>query len=186
MKVWAGIDPGNEGALSLIAEDGTIEFFDAPTALVRGTKKTRTVLVPQEMARIIKDIRARWQPSRFVVYLEKVAAMKKQGVTSMFNFGMGYGMWQGVLAGMGVSYDFVTPQRWKRELLSGMGKEKDASCVKAMQMFPAYSSKLHRPKRGGGVRYLHGRADALLLAEFGRRTYEGGVLTTTFSKRTYR
>ena len=184
MKVWAGIDPGNDGALAIISEDGRVNFRDAPTAKVQSGKKTRTVLLPQEMARWLGEIKGlsttgedligefggqELYHSALRVYVEKVTAMRGQGVTSMFNFGMGYGMWLGVLAALSIPYELVTPQRWKKEMLAGMGKKKDASVVKAIQLFPEYADQLQRPKRGGGVVRLHGRGDALLLAEMNRR-----------------
>ncbi len=168
MKVWAGIDPGNTGAIVLIQEDGHIEFHDAPTAKVQVSKKSsRTVLVPQDMVGQMRI--GRTGPRASHVYVEKATAMPKQSPNSMFNFGMGYGLWLGVLAALGIPYTLVTPQRWKKEMMAGMGKEKSASCVRAAQLFPHASDRLQRPKRGGGVIYLDGRGDALLLAELCRK-----------------
>ena len=164
MKVWGGIDPGNTGCLVLIQENGQIEFHDAPATVIKSGKRNRTVLVPQEMANRLRDIGHDDYPG-FHVYVEKVSAMPKQGVASSFNFGMGYGMWLGVLAALRIPYTLVTPQRWKKELMRGMATyEKSASCVRAAQLFPHASSQLQRPKRGVGVIYLDGRGDALLLA----------------------
>ena len=164
MRCWGGIDPGNEGCLVLIQENGQIEFHDAPTAIVKSGKRSRTVLVPQEMASRLQDIDLNEDYKGFHVYLEKVSSMPKQGIASSFNFGMGYGLWIGILAGLSIPYTLVTPNRWKKEMMAGMGKEKEASCVRAAQLFPHASSQLQRPKRGGGVIYLDGRGDALLLA----------------------
>jgi crossover junction endodeoxyribonuclease RuvC len=170
MKVWGGIDPGNAGCLALIFEIGLeIEFHDAPTAVVKSGKRNRTVLVPQEMAHRLLDIDLNEDYPGFHVYVEQVSAMPKQGVSSSFNFGMGYGMWIGILAALRIPYTLVTPNRWKKEMMAGMGKEKEASCVRAAQLFPGASERLQRPKRGGGVVYLDGRGDALLLAALCRK-----------------
>lgn len=165
MKVWGGIDPGNTGCLALIFENERIEFHDAPATIVQTGKKNRTVLVPQEMGNILRSIMG----YDCHVYVEKVSAMPKQSPNSMFNFGMGYGMWLGVLSALLIPYTLVTPQRWKKEQMAGMGKEKSASCVRAAQLFPSVSSELSRPKRGGGLVYLDGRGDALLIAELCRK-----------------
>jgi hypothetical protein len=82
---------------------------------------------------------------------------------------MGYGMWIGILAALHIPYTLVTPNRWKKEMMAGMGKEKEASCVRAAQLFPAAGALLSRPKRGGGVVHLDGRGDALLLAALCRK-----------------
>lgn len=174
MKVWGGIDPGNTGSLVLIFEDGRIELYDAPASIVKSGKREKTVLVPQEMGNILRAAhlaaRREGDDSHVLhVYVEKVASMPKQGVASSFNFGMGYGMWLGVLAALQIPYTLVTPNRWKKEQMAGMGKEKSAACVRAAQLFPAVSDQLSRPKRGGGIIYLDGRGDALLLADLCRK-----------------
>ncbi len=171
MKVWGGIDPGNQGCLALLYEDDrTAEFYDAPATIVKTGKKTRTVLVPQQMAYLLYAAReASGTGINIHVYVELVSSMPKQGVASSFNFGMGYGMWIGVLAALRIPYTLVKPNRWKKEMMAGMAKEKSASCVRAAQLFPSASDHLSRPKRGGGTIYLDGRGDALLLAELCRK-----------------
>lgn len=175
MRVWGGIDPGNSGALVFITESRNIYFFDAPTAQVKSGKKTTTRLIPSEMAnmlRIYEKDGHRLSMSHDVrIFIEQVQAMPDQGRTSIFNFGMGYGYWIMACSAFQIPYELITPQAWKKEMMAGMGKEKDASCVKAMQLFPQCSDQLRRPKRGkpGEWIYLDGRGDALLLAEYNRR-----------------
>src|SRR5690606_16808140 len=90
-------------------------------------------------------------------YVERVSAMPGQGVSSMFNFGMGYGVIQGVLASLGIPYTLVTPQTWKKR--AGLaGKDKDNARTLAQQLCP--EAPLGRKKDIG-------RADAILIARFG-------------------
>lgn len=158
MKAWCGVDPGNGGAIALIYEDGDIMLYDAPTAKVVRGKREHTVLLPDEMAQFFMGS----GNFQLHVYVEQVSAMKGQGVTSMFNFGMGYGMWLGVLAALAIPYTLVTPQRWKKAMMAGMGTEKDASIVQAKRLFPQVADQLARKKD-------HGRADALLIAALCRK-----------------
>ena len=95
------------------------------------------------------------------VAIERVHSMPKQGVASSFKFGMGFGIWLGILAALRLPHELVTPQAWKKLMLAGMPKEKDASRQRAMQLFPDVDLSLKRH---------HGRADALLIAEWLRRT----------------
>lgn len=147
-----GIDPGLDGGVALIARDG-VSVFDTPTIQVKKSK--REYAIP-EMVRLLRDS----DPARVII--EAVHSMPRQGVTSSFNFGKGYGLWLGITAALGYPYDLVTPQRWKSVMLDGMAKDKGASRVRAMQLFPLVSDRLARVKD-------EGRAEALLIAEYGRR-----------------
>ena len=84
------------------------------------------------------------------------------GATSSFNFGMNFGMWIGICAASELPYQLVPPATWKGALMRDMSKEKDASRVKAMQMYPKTAKDLTRKKD-------HGRADALLMAVWAMR-----------------
>jgi crossover junction endodeoxyribonuclease RuvC len=64
----------------------------------------------------------------------------------------------GLLAALQIAYTTVRPAIWKRAL--GLGKDKEAARLRAMQLFPA--ADLRRKKD-------HGRAEALLLAWWGRQ-----------------
>ena len=98
----------------------------------------------------------------FHAYLERAQAMPKQGVTSMFNYGKGFGLWLGLLIGIGIPYTLVSPRRWKAVMLSDMGKDKGASILRAKQLFPQCASQLQLVKD-------HNKAEALLIAAYGQR-----------------
>ncbi len=73
----------------------------------------------------------------------------------MFQFGRGVGMVEGVLAGVGVPTQYVTPQRWQKAV--GARKGKDGARLRAIELYPAYSKLFARAKDDG-------RADAALIA----------------------
>jgi crossover junction endodeoxyribonuclease RuvC len=98
------------------------------------------------------------------VVMEKVGPMPKQGVTSMFTFGAGYGALQMAAVSNGCRLFLVTPQEWKKVILAGTDKSKDSSIRVCECLFP--SVVLVPP----GCRKPHdGMAEAILLAEYGRR-----------------
>jgi crossover junction endodeoxyribonuclease RuvC len=98
------------------------------------------------------------------VGLELVHAMPGQGVTSMFSMGRGVGIWEGILAGLRIPFDTVTPQAWKKLLLGkGAGDDKNASILRAQALIPGAAEYLSRAKDDG-------RAEAMLIAEYFRRT----------------
>ena len=91
--------------------------------------------------------------------IEKVSAMPKQGVTSMFRFGMSWGLVRGICSGLRVPYTLVRPQTWKKEMMPDM-KEKGQSIDKVRELMPYLQLPLKKD---------HNKADALLLAVFGAR-----------------
>ena len=105
MSVW-GIDPGINGALvHFNPQEGEIDIHDMPIMEVRGKKTISPNLVAQ-------ILRQHHSPA----YIERVGAMPGQGVTSMFNFGKGYGIVLGVLAGLEYPINTVTPLEWQKKL----------------------------------------------------------------------
>lgn len=162
--IYIGIDPGLDGAVGVI--DNTAEFpenprvqvFDTPTALVEGEKTKRKYLIPA-MALLLKPFAGR---KNVLAILEHVHSMPKQGVASSFCFGEGKGMWEGILAAFEIPVELVSPQRWKKEIMADQGKDKSAARFKAMQLFPSLAELLKLVK-------YDGRAEALLMAEYGRR-----------------
>jgi crossover junction endodeoxyribonuclease RuvC len=92
-------------------------------------------------------------------YVEDVHAMPGQGVTSMFAFGRACGAVDGVLAALGISTTYVTPQRWKKA--AGLiGSDKDAARSRAIQLWPKWDAL---SKKGAG----QALADAALIGTFG-------------------
>jgi hypothetical protein len=162
-EVFIGIDPGLDGALAVI--DGTaVLLHDTPVGEVGKQGGKRRVYLEALMADLLRPYAGR--PVR--VMLERSQAMgarvqgRTQGVSSSFSIGEGYGLWRGILAGLGMTWETVPPATWKKALLGVQGSEKDASRVLAIRMFPATADQLKLKRH-------HGRAEALLLAEWGRR-----------------
>ena len=158
MTIFLGVDPGLDGACAELCGDRTI-IFDTPTLRVDGQGTHRREYDLVTMARFLREVAT--QEARICAVIEQVHAMPGQGVRSVFTFGVGLGVWLGLLAAFTIPYELVTPQRWKKTMLDGQGKDKDAARFKAQSLFPQI--ELHRKKH-------EGRADALLIAEFARRT----------------
>jgi hypothetical protein len=163
--IYIGIDPGKDGAVAVIGEGISglvVDIYDAPTRAVRKNSSKRDY-DESAMVAILSEYAHR---HGVVAGLENVHAMKGQGVTSMFSMGEGLGLWRGILAMGRIPWQFVTPQSWKRALMDGQPKEKAASVIVASRLYPHYAhlllGKLGGPKDG--------RADALLIAEYVKRT----------------
>jgi crossover junction endodeoxyribonuclease RuvC len=152
MKI--GIDPGLTGAIAGLSDELKFVFVvDMPTWTL-GVKHSQVNAVA--VGQILESWRRKYDGS-LTVYMEQVNAMPGQGVTSMFNFGMSYGMIQGCCGALQIPMVLVRPNAWKKKC-SLTGKPKDASRTLAGQYYP--EAELNLKKHTG-------RADAILIARFG-------------------
>jgi len=160
MPTHIGIDPGVSGAIAAILEDGSVRFFDMPVRKVKSGKGAKSEYDASELASILQldGIYCRSHAT-----IERQQSMPEQGVASTFKTGFGFGLLVGVLAGLKLPYTVVSAVTWKRRMMDGMGKEKGASILRAKQLFPQTAGELNLKKH-------HGRADALLIAAYGRLT----------------
>lgn len=163
---WLGIDPGLDGAFALLLDNGETSFIDMPVDEIKKGKSKNRLLNIQGAIEIIKNSYP--MAMRISIAIERQQSMPKQGVASTFQTGFGYGVLLGVLTHAQVPFEIVQAKAWKGSLLAGMPEGKGASIVKAKQLFPLASKHLTRVKD-------HGRADALLIAEFCRRKHAGVV-----------
>ena len=153
-KISIGIDPGLTGAVAAILGDGAIEFHDMPVLEI----KKRTQLDYAGLAQILRRYADRGEATAAI---EMVGAMPGQGVSSMFKFGQVYGAALATLATLQIPYQCVTPPVWKRAFRL-VGCDKDESRSRALEMFPECVEHLRLKKN-------HGRADALLIAQWRRQ-----------------
>lgn len=165
-----GIDPGVTGAISFFSNNGELlSVRDLPTMALGKKKQINAAGLSDflDYTRNEFNFKNDWCDDKNclsqVAYLEKVNAMPGQGVSSMFNFGMGYGVIQGVLAAKNIPLHLVTPQKWKKH--HGLiGKDKECARTLAIQKFP--TAELHLTKHIG-------RADAILIGQYGLHCEQG-------------
>lgn len=89
--------------------------------------------------------------------VELVHAMPKQGVSSTFKFGSGFGALRGVLAALEVPTHFVPPTAWKKHFR--LGSDKEQARALALRLFPAVGDRFARKRDDG-------RAEAALIARY--------------------
>ena len=144
-----GIDPGKKGAMAIIES--------TPDGI--GHVK----IIPFEPSDYISALK---RYSGATVCIEQVQSLPREGVKSVWSFGQTYGWLLGVMDALGVSYQAVPPNKWKREY-SLLRAEKKQSIEVCKRLFPNVSLKrTDRCKTDDD-----NMADSLLLCEYARRHF---------------
>jgi crossover junction endodeoxyribonuclease RuvC len=159
--VIVAIDPGAHGAIAFLTDAGAlITVVDMPSVQVVVGKGKRTRIVAAELARLIRSFQASivYGPQRAIV--ERVGAMPGQGSASMFSFGFAAGIAEGVIAGLMMPIDHVTPVVWKRAL--HVPADKGGARIRASEEFPEHADLFARVKDDG-------RAESCLIGLYAAR-----------------
>lgn len=138
-----GIDPGKDGGIAAVWK-GVPDAIKMPPT-------------PHDVADYLAGYKATEIAGPIKAYIEKVHSMPKQGVASSFTFGQGYGVLIGALSALCIPYELVTPQTWQKAMGCMTKGDKNVSKAAAQRLFPS-------------IKMTHAIADALLIAEYGRRT----------------
>ena len=149
MSYVIGIDPGISGAIAVFEDGKLVNVIDMPTLEVDSGKTKKRHISAVSLCNYLTVF------SNAHVVIEKVGAMPGQGVTSMFNFGRSAGIIEGVVAALCNPHTYVTPATWTKAV--GRAAGKDASRMRAMELFPSKADLFKRAKDDG-------RADAALIA----------------------
>jgi crossover junction endodeoxyribonuclease RuvC len=151
--IFLGIDPGNSGGFVLIDEDGNVLTHD------KQPETELDVCFSLQCARNFAEL----EGHKLTAIIEKVHAMPKQGVTSVFTFGRNYGFLRGVITSLSIPFVDVTPQKWQKELGCQTKGDKNVSKAKAQQLWPK-------------IKWTHATADAALIAKWGQLMHKQGKL----------
>jgi len=160
---YIGIDPGVAGGIAVLDDRGRPVYTGK-----LGTMTPRDVLDVLEAYDQRKlQVGNPMDPGReAVAALERVNAgvfgngkAGRMGVSSAFTFGRGVGLLQMALTAARIPFDQVAPAAWQQALGCRTKGDKNISKARAQQLFPT-------------VNVTHAIADALLLAEFCRRTQQ--------------
>ena len=146
-KAYVGIDPGKKGAAALLAPD-IIHLHDWDDAKRAGL--------------VMTDWAAQYDLS---VAIEKVTSFKTDNHAFAFRFGVNYGIWQGICAGLLIEPALVHFSTWQSVILPGWNKKgvdnKKTAIDIARRLYPAVKNSIYLKKHGD-------RADALLIATFAK------------------
>lgn len=163
--IHLGIDPGKTGGIVALEDHGGVLWAQAmPVVVGRGRSEydlralvNRLPLIGQTRATM-----ERGQP---------MPASMGGGVAN-FQRGYGRGIFEGIFAALQIPYTLASPRQWQTEMLRGIegSDTKQRALIACGRLWPSISLVLE------GCRKPHqGIADAMLIAEWGRRQHAGGA-----------
>jgi crossover junction endodeoxyribonuclease RuvC len=162
-----GIDPGFSGGLAALTPDGEV-VLTAAAPVTKG-KGSKTELDVPALVALVRGLGAGHEVRLAVV--ERVGPMPGQGLVSTFTFGRRFAEVLGALKALGLPLELPLPQAWKRVVLAGTDRGKAAAVADVGRRFPA-ANLLATPR---SKKPSDGIAEAVSLAEFGRRMLAGQV-----------
>ena len=150
--IYLGIDVGAKGGIAAIDEKNRV-IFAVPMSrenLINYIKKLHNDVIERNDA--------------VIACVEKVGAMPRQGVTSMFSFGKSAGFVEGVLESFEIPYQLVSPQTWKKSF-SLIHKDKKASIELCKNLFPG----VNLFPTGRSKKESDGIAESLIISLYAKR-----------------
>jgi hypothetical protein len=165
---FIGVDPGKAGGIAAIDDGGRVlQLATTPLVVVQERKKTRE---EYDLPAIRELLRAHAAAGPVFVVVEKgqPMPMEKGGTIANFNRGVARG-WEWMLSALLMPYELVAPRTWQADMHAGTpgGDTKQRSFLAVHRLFPQVS--LRRTSRCSTEH--DGMAEALLLAEWGRRKH---------------
>src|SRR5262245_39546101 len=155
-----GIDNGLDGGV--VALRGSRPLLRWVTPTIGEGKRSYDLQLATGILRALRDDRPNVH-----AFLEQAHAMPKQGVSSMFSTGFGFGCWQGALAALQIPFDVVAPQTWQKVMFIGLpkGDTKANSAIVAQRQRPTIDWRAtERCKKAHD-----GLTDAYCIASWGER-----------------
>jgi len=149
--VIVGIDPGQRGGIAIIEGANVVFISDMPQL--------------HELVELLEKYKDKMERA----FIEKQHTYPKQGVVSQGKLMKHYGELIGVLVALRIPFEEVNPKRWQAFFFGTKRKKqtkkerKKASIAKAKSLFPNVE-----------IGNRDGRAEALLIAEYGRNLIYGG------------
>jgi len=158
---YIGIDCGFTGGIIVLDDTGNL-VEKIITPLIPGKKPMYDVHAMAGILSKYKDA---------IVGIEKQQAYPQQGVSSTFKTGRGYGLWEGIVVGLGMSYDIISPKTWQKEVLKDVSKldTKQAGAVICHRVFPKEDFRASSRCRVDHI----GLTDATCIALYVYRTNRG-------------
>lgn len=178
-NLYVGVDPGATGAIAVLCPgNNSVWIGDMPVFHRPGSGSKRDGKKASGSNKLDAGAVMEWashlsgKPVGGLLVEEAVPFLQnlppdrmRSAISTAFKTACMYAPWEMFCACWGISYQEVKPAAWKKAMgLKGEKENKDESLLAAQRLFPQAKSLYGRN---------HNRAEALLLAEYGRRAFEG-------------
>jgi Holliday junction resolvasome RuvABC endonuclease subunit len=147
MPITVGIDPGLTGAIAVW--DGGMWVCKVPTVKLDHSRRELDIAGVNHWLDLFGEIT--------LAAIEKVNADPHFGAASSFTFGKTFGQLLALLVLRGIPTVRVSPQTWKKSILVGTKKDKEAAIAYVRQRYPDLNN------------LSHDEADAVCLCEYARK-----------------
>lgn len=168
-RFFLGIDPGLTGAFALYdaQEQSVIDACMIPTLVLQRNRKHKRTLDIGKLIVITRNFRAKYASLLAVLELVNANPMhgRRQGTSSMFNFGETNGAIKAALAAAEIPFQKVPPTRWKP--LLGCTADKEQTLERASILMPKSISLWTPTRKVRTKEECKGVAEAALLALYG-------------------
>jgi hypothetical protein len=151
-----GFDPGMNGAAAVVELGGDlVEVFDLPTLQLKNKRELDAYRLASLIDAMAGDVLEAW--------IEQAWPRPGEGGPASFKFGAVYGEIRGIIQANFIPLHTVPPVTWKRTMK--VAADKDEARLAASTLWPQENSRW--PNKGH-----HGRAEAALIADYGRRQFQ--------------
>ena len=172
MSLIAGIDVGVGGAIAITNECNDVWYLHKMPIMQTDVGNELDYVALYNVLNGVDHI-----------YMERIQAIPISSKKSLFKFGGQYYAIRCMILLLKKSVEFIAPQTWKKVMMKDMSrkkkvkrkgkvvevKDKSASVVKVKQLYPTFKAICDLKSSDDG------KADAILIAEYGRRLLYGGL-----------
>lgn len=146
--IYIGIDPGAKGAMAILRDNGCPEIIPFDT---------------NEYMSRLWTLKIEYQ--NCICCVEAVQPIRGNGIIALFKLGQSYGWLLGVLDSIGIPYQPITPQKWKKEF--SLTSDKAKSVEVCRRLYPDTSLKRTERSKKDDDNF----AEALLMATYAKRHF---------------
>lgn len=168
MNFIVGIDPGKNGGIAMLNQDGIVINVEKMPETPQDLYNHLVALVAHAASTA-----SQMEEPRVVVYIEKVGGIPGQGASAAFSFGKGCGHLEMALLALKLPTNDITPQKWQKMYQVGSSSITKSTAAEKKEHKLRLKAKAQSLFPQLGKKITNATCDALLIAEYGRKQEVG-------------